>query len=245
MCDMTHSHVWHDACICVTWPTHTCAMTHSYVGHDSFIGVPQLIHMCAMTHAYVWHECAIAQGTDVCGRETQREKESEQISEASSLPIFFLICKLTAELTLKINSSWNILRILVYSSEYLENLFFIPMRIFWDFFWNPLRRGFGRPAPPKFATSEGLWLIHMCDVTHSYVWHDSLVCVTWPIHMCDMTHSHVCHNSCICVTWLIHMCDMTHGAKGRYRWRSMTHDSWLMAHDSWRQRSLQVEVYDS
>jgi len=178
----------------------------------------------------------------------ERHSERKRVSKSQKpahYQFFFLICKLTAELTLKINSSWNILRILVYSSEYLENLFFIPMRIFWDFFWNPLRRGFGRPAPPKFATSEGLWLIHMCDVTHSYVWHDSLVCVTWPIHMCDMTHSHVCHNSCICVTWLIHMCDMTHGAKGRYRWRSMTHDSWLMAHDSWRQRSLQVEVYDS
>jgi len=30
------------------------------------------------------------------------------------------------------------------------------------------------------------------------------------LHMCDMTHSHVCHDSFICVTWLIHMCAMTH-----------------------------------
>ena len=60
------------------------------------------------------------------------------------------------------------------------------------------------------------WLIHMCDMTHSYVWHNSFICVTWlihvawPIHMCDMTHSYVWHDSFICVTWLIHMCDMTH-----------------------------------
>ena len=33
------------------------------------------------------------------------------------------------------------------------------------------------------------WLIHMCDMTHSYVWHDSFIC--------DMTHSYV--------TWLIHI----------------------------------------
>jgi len=52
------------------------------------------------------------------------------------------------------------------------------------------------------------WLIHMCGVTHSYVWHDSFICVTWLINMCHMTHSHVWHNSFICVTWLIHMCDM-------------------------------------
>jgi len=44
--------------------------------------------------------------------------------------------------------------------------------------------------------------MHMCDITHSYVWHDSFICATWLIHMCDMTHS--------CVSWLMHMCDLTH-----------------------------------
>jgi len=87
------------------------------------------------------------------------------------------------------------------------------------------------------------WLIHMCDMTHSYVWHDSsngcswlyengsFTCVTWLIHMCDMTHpmdvvrcmgmthSYVWHDSFVCVTWLIHMCDMTHS----YVW----HDSFI------------------
>ena len=46
------------------------------------------------------------------------------------------------------------------------------------------------------------WLIQMCAMTHSYVWHDSFICVTWLIHMCDMTHSYVWHDSFICVTWL-------------------------------------------
>ena len=54
------------------------------------------------------------------------------------------------------------------------------------------------------------WLIHMCDLTHSCVRHDSFICVTCLIHMCNMTHSYVWHDSFICVTWLIHMCDMTH-----------------------------------
>jgi len=26
-------------------------------------------------------------------------------------------------------------------------------------------------------------------MTHSYMWHDSFICVTWLIHMCDITHS--------------------------------------------------------
>ena len=33
------------------------------------------------------------------------------------------------------------------------------------------------------------WLIHMCDMTHSYIWHDAFICVTWRIYMCHMTHS--------------------------------------------------------
>ena len=39
------------------------------------------------------------------------------------------------------------------------------------------------------------WM-HMCDLTHSHVWHDS--CVTWLTHMCDMAHSHVWHDSFTC-----------------------------------------------
>jgi len=67
-----------------------------------------------------------------------------------------------------------------------------------------------------------VWLMHMCDATHSYVWHDSIMCVAWLIHICDMTQSYVWQgsfdtlvlcalsHSCTCVTWLNHMCDMTH-----------------------------------
>jgi len=53
-------------------------------------------------------------------------------------------------------------------------------------------------------------------MTHSYVWHDSFICVTWLIHMCDMTHSYVWHDSFICVThsyvWLIHVCQVQRAA---------------------------------
>ena len=53
------------------------------------------------------------------------------------------------------------------------------------------------------------WPIHMCDMTHSYVWHDLFICVIWLNHMCDMTHSYLWHDSFICAIWLIYMCDMT------------------------------------
>ena len=56
----------------------------------------------------------------------------------------------------------------------------------------------------------------MRDMTHSYAWHDSFICVTWLNHTCDMTHLYAwlthlhAWNSFICVTWLMHTCDMTH-----------------------------------
>jgi len=73
----------------------------------------------------------------------------------------------------------------------------------------------------------------MCDMTYSYVWHDSFicvtwlffivdcheehmgtageateVCVTWRIRMCDMSPSYVRHESSLCMTWVIPFCDM-------------------------------------
>jgi len=65
-----------------------------------------------------------------------------------------------------------------------------------------------------------IWLSHMCDKTHAYVWydlcdmvrsflwlvsfyawHESSMCVTWLIQMRDMTHSYMPHNSFMCVPW--------------------------------------------
>ena len=88
------------------------------------------------------------------------------------------------------------------------------------------------------------WLIRrwydsfLFDMTHSYVGHDSFICVTWLnhhtsgvaittcvtclIHMCDMTHSYVWHDSFICVTWLIHLCDMTHSDVWRDSFKCVT-----------------------
>ena len=36
MCDMTHSYVGKDSCMCVTRLIYACDLTHSYVGDDSF-----------------------------------------------------------------------------------------------------------------------------------------------------------------------------------------------------------------
>jgi len=67
-------------------------------------------------------------------------------------------------------------------------------------------------------------LIHMCDMTPSYVWQDSFICVTWLMHTCAMSHSYACHDSLICGPWLIYirMCAMTHLHSYVF-----THVSWL------------------
>ena len=61
--------------------------------------------------------------------------------------------------------------------------------------------------------------LHLCDMTCSYVWHDSFIRVAWLIHMCDVAHSYVWYDSFICVTWLIQMCDMNYSNVG--------HDSFM------------------
>jgi len=55
-CDMTHSHVRHDAFTRVTWRIHTCDVTHSHVWHDAFTRVTWRIHIWDMTHSHVWRD---------------------------------------------------------------------------------------------------------------------------------------------------------------------------------------------
>ena len=83
-----------------------------------------------------------------------------------------------------------------------------------------------------------IWLIHICDMTHSYTRHDlvSVLCratflffiytqhdafihLTRRIHTRDMTHSYTWHDTFVYVTWLIHIRDMTQ----TYAW----HDSFI------------------
>ena len=53
MCDMTHTHVWHDSYICITWLLHMRDVTHMCVWQDSYTYTAWLIHTCDMTHIYV------------------------------------------------------------------------------------------------------------------------------------------------------------------------------------------------
>jgi len=52
-----------------------------------------------------------------------------------------------------------------------------------------------------YAFIHLIWLMHMCDMTQSCVWHDSFICVTGLIHMGDMNYMYA-------TTRLINMCRM-------------------------------------
>jgi len=103
----------------------------------------------------------------------------------------------------------------------------------WEY--RPAPRMLGCSCFEKKITCE-ICCIHMWDMTHSHVRHDSCIretwlfiffslcyecwgvavlrgqitCEIWLVHMWDMTHSYVRHDSFICETWLVHMCDTTH-----------------------------------
>jgi len=99
-------------------------------------------------------------------------------------------------------------------------------------------------SPKSFEIRSSLyvpWLIHMCDMTHWYVWHDTLICVTWLIDMCDMTHSYVWHDSFMCVMtdsyvpWPLHMSSSQFISWHTWMIHSTSHGTyeWVMARTNW------------
>jgi len=81
----------------------------------------------------------------------------------------------------------------------------------------------------------------MCDMTHSYVWHDSFICVTWLIHMSlhVIAYSVTWHAMSLLISinhvtrsneWLASVCDINaHIHMSRV---AMSHDMTHVWHDS-------------
>ena len=182
MCDMTHVYVWHDSCLCVTWLILMCDITNVYAWHDSFT--------CA-----TWLILCTCNFEKIIGR------------KSSALPLSSTSCTFRRDMThfqrfqshVKILNRFRKEDLGIYTfCWYLRiQLFIVQMILFCCFqkvWWykfivrlTPLYRVFHRLS------------IH----TSSHAQHDSCLCVTRLMHVCDMTHVYAWHDSFTCATWLM------------------------------------------
>jgi len=74
------------------------------------------------------------------------------------------------------------------------------------------------------------YLVHLCDMIRSFMWHDSFIYVTWFFHLCDMIRSFMWHDSFMCMICVICvmcvMCDMTHSCVLRIWIHSYAYTRW-------------------
>jgi len=79
-----------------------------------------------------------------------------------------------------------------------------------------------------------IWLVYMCDLTYSYVWHDTFI--DWCCFYYFIKNSlvallealfarYVWQDSCICVIWLVHVLGVRRSHVGHDSFRSMM---WLI-----------------
>jgi len=157
-CDMTHSYVWRDSRVRVTWLIHIqganthssppqrisrCAFEREW--YESFVCVTWLVYMCDMTHLYVWHDWLI------CTHRGPLQKNSRYVFASVSDMIHPYTCC----------DSFMCVTWLTYMCVIIH----VRARI------AALRKEF-----------LGV-LSSVSDMNHSYVWHDSFICVTWLICM--------------------------------------------------------------
>ena len=228
---MIHLFVCHDLCMCVTWLIYLCDMTRLYVRRalrlcldDEACLVTCFIHLCPVTwFIHVWgcfsHEYSWEKQPHTFMRETASHM-SQDMNKACHKTRFIHLC--------------GMIRACAWPTKL----------VLYRLGWNDSLIRVTRPIPSRvFCFDDEVclvtWLIHLLAMTHSYVCHDSfvcvpwLICVTWLIHLCgmtlsfvfvrrdsficetclvcmwDMTRLYLRHDSFICETWLVCMWDMT------------------------------------
>jgi len=212
----------HDSFLCVTWRIHMCDMTHSYAWHNPHTWrMPVLsqyalqlllsfvvwcLFFCDMTPSCAWDgaflcatwlmymadACLIAARVAalfVCVCVCVCVCVRVCVCVYQSLMRFASWCLFTRDMTYAICMTWLI---------YMTHVRFVA------------------------ACVAAAAVFHRLMPFLSSVRHDAFICATWLIHMCDMAHSYVRHGSFICATWLIHTCDMSHS----YEWHGLC--IWLM-----------------
>jgi len=198
-CGVPCSYVWHDPSMLICL-IHTCDMTHSY-GYELFIRVT-----CPL-----WIDF--------------KRTISNTLFTPRSYMLYdsFVVC-----CALFIRVTWPIHVDMPHSYMWHDSFIWIWIIHTCDMpFMNRLQAYYlQHTLNAKFL--HLIWLVCMCDIPHSYTWHDSFI-LTWIIPARDMqfTHrlqeyylEHTFHPKVLYVTWLIRIRDMPHSY--------MLHDSFTL-----------------
>jgi len=170
-----------------------CDPTHLYGWHDSFIYIP-------LFFAYAWHDVLIYVIWPIRPRDM-----SHSYACHVRVPLIVHVCAMThSYILLFLAYAWHDVLIYVLQGgedpqDALSLLVIFRKRalqlvaLLWKMTCNL-----------KFPMSllHPVWLIRLCDTTHS--------CVPWLIRTCTMTHSYMWHDSFVCVPESIRLCAMTH-----------------------------------
>ena len=209
MCDMTHSYVWRDLFICVTWTTHIfssrCVYGMTDLASVHIVDTLRVcvwvsvrvrvtcIYMCDMFHACVEHDSF----TCVTWLIYLCDMTHSSVWHDSSIcgKVLLYMCDITH------SHVWHNSFLVCHDSPW-SHVTFLP--------------------PPKRAPPP----------TIKNVWRNSCMCVTWLLHVCDMTHLYVWHDSIIRVTWFTSvLCFPKRATRIQFKkvWRdSFTHVAWLI-----------------
>jgi len=194
VCDMTHSNMWHDSFILVTWLTYVRhdplryvkRLTHIWDKTHSCVTCPKcrsttcklFFHTCDMAHSYIWHDSFV------------------QYTTHSYIWRDSVICDMTHSCSTWLIQTWHSISIYY---MWHDSFVFVTWLI--------------RTIQDQFTYVT--WLIQTRhSISIHYMWHDSFIYVTWLICICDMTHSY--H------TGPIHICVMTHSHVTRPKCPSTT-----------------------
>jgi len=158
--DMTHSDVCRDSFIC----SHSYVLDHLGLNHGPYLCWTRLARMCDMTHSYVWHNSFIWFDDLIVSFETHSHVRHDSSTCLTWLIYTCDICTCEMTHTYVWHDSLYVCRD---SFIWLDNLIF-NFEIY-SYVWHD-------------AFTGVTWLIHtrkktdacMCDMTHAYVWRDSL-----------------------------------------------------------------------
>ena len=179
--------VTHDSFICVTHDSFICVTHDSFicVTHDSFICVACLIHTCDMTLSYVWHDSfirvtwLITTASVTC---RMHMFDTWLIHMCDVTYLYVLNSFICVTWRMHMCDTWLIHTcVLTHSYVWYACHSYVWLVCICDM---------------TDSVSDSQCVTIRPYVRHdacTCVTHDSFVCVTWLIHTCNMTHSYVGH----------------------------------------------------